>query len=75
MACVRFTSCLAAALTPQLLTLVKHVVNTGGGLATPDQWTLTADGGVRTFGDASFHGSIVDLTLNAPVTGIGVRTS
>ena len=26
------------------LTLVKHVDNAGGGLATPDQWTLTAEG-------------------------------
>ncbi len=26
------------------LTLVKHVENAGGGLATPDQWTLTATG-------------------------------
>jgi choice-of-anchor A domain-containing protein len=32
------------------LSLVKHVDNTGGGLATPDQWTLTADGPIAITG-------------------------
>ena len=31
---------------------------------------MGADGGVFTFGDAAFEGSLGDLTLNAPIVGI-----
>jgi hypothetical protein len=41
--------------------------------ATPDgggYWLVAADGGVFTFGDATFEGSLGNLTLNAPIVGI-----
>lgn len=46
------------------LTLVKQVINTGGGLATPDQWTLAAAGPTPVTGPG-----------NSPqVTGVTVGT-
>jgi Beta-lactamase enzyme family len=44
-----------------------------GITATPDgggYWLVAADGGVFTFGDASFFGSLGNLRLNAPIVGI-----
>jgi Beta-lactamase enzyme family len=44
-----------------------------GMAATPDgggYWLVAADGGVFTFGDASFEGSLGNLTLNAPIVGM-----
>ncbi len=44
-----------------------------GIAATPDgrgYWLVGADGGVFTFGDAAFEGSLGNLTLNAPIVGI-----
>jgi hypothetical protein len=44
-----------------------------GITATPDgggYWLVAADGGVFTFGDAAFEGSLGNLTLNAPIVGI-----
>ncbi len=44
-----------------------------GIAATPDghgYWLEAADGGVFTFGDAPFEGSLGNLTLNAPIVGI-----
>jgi hypothetical protein len=41
--------------------------------ATPDgkgYWLVAADGGVFSFGDASFHGSMGGSHLNAPVVGL-----
>src|SRR3974377_1884087 len=36
-------------------------------------WLMAADGGVFTFGNPTFHGSMGGIKLNAPVVG-GVRT-
>jgi large repetitive protein len=47
------------------LTLVKHVVNTGGGQATPEQWTLSADG------RRSFSGPGNSAEVTAVVVTIG----
>ena len=41
--------------------------------ATPNgrgYWLVAADGGVFTFGDAAFEGSLGNVTLNAPIVGI-----
>ncbi len=40
---------------------------------TPDgrgYWLVAADGGVFTFGDAAFEGSLGSVTLNAPIVGM-----
>jgi hypothetical protein len=52
------------------LTLNAPIV---GITSTPDgggYWLVAADGGVFTFGDARFFGSLGNLTLNAPIVGI-----
>ncbi|MHB1721018.1 MAG: hypothetical protein ACYCV1_12995, partial [Acidimicrobiales bacterium] len=44
-----------------------------GMAPTPDghgYWLVGADGGVFSFGDASFYGSMGDQKLNAPVVGM-----
>jgi hypothetical protein len=44
-----------------------------GMAATPDgggYWLVAADGGVFTFGDASFEGSLGSIALNAPIVGM-----
>jgi hypothetical protein len=44
-----------------------------GMAATPDgrgYWLAAQDGGVFSYGDASFHGSMATRALNAPVAGI-----
>ena len=44
-----------------------------GAAATPDgggYWEVAADGGIFSFGDAAFHGSMGGLPLNAPIVGM-----
>jgi peptidoglycan/xylan/chitin deacetylase (PgdA/CDA1 family) len=44
-----------------------------GAAATPDgsgYWEVASDGGVFSFGDAAFHGSMGGLPINAPVVGM-----
>jgi hypothetical protein len=44
-----------------------------GMAATPDgqgYWLVSADGGVFTFGDAGFHGSVGGSALNTPIVGM-----
>ena len=43
-----------------------------GMAATPTggYWLVAADGGVFSFGDAAFHGSLGGVHLNAPVVGM-----
>ena len=41
--------------------------------ATPDgggYWLVASDGGVFSFGDATFHGSTGGMTLNKPIVGM-----
>jgi hypothetical protein len=33
-------------------------------------WLVASDGGVFTFGDATFHGSTGNITLNKPIVGV-----
>ncbi|MGH9115493.1 MAG: hypothetical protein ACRDWW_06630, partial [Acidimicrobiales bacterium] len=50
--------------------IAKPVVGVAG---TPDKrgyWLAAADGGVFSFGDAGFHGSLGGTHLDAPVVGI-----
>jgi hypothetical protein len=45
--------------------------------ATPDgggYWLVASDGGIFTYGDASFYGSTGALHLNAPVVGMDSST-
>jgi hypothetical protein len=44
-----------------------------GIAATPDgkgYWEVASDGGIFTFGDAAFSGSLGAVALNAPIVGI-----
>ena len=44
-----------------------------GVAATPDghgYWLVAADGGIFTFGDAGFYGSLGDTVLNQPIVGM-----
>ena len=44
-----------------------------GLAATPDgggYWLVAADGGIFTFGDAGFDGSLGNVSLNAPIVGL-----
>ena len=44
-----------------------------GSRPTPDgkgYWLAAADGGIFSFGDAEFYGSMGGMSLNAPVVGI-----
>ena len=46
-----------------------------GGASTPDgkgYWEVASDGGVFTFGDAGFYGSMGGRPLNAPIVGMAV---
>jgi hypothetical protein len=45
-----------------------------GAAATPTgrgSWLVAADGGVFSFGDAAFHGSLGGTPLDQPVVGLG----
>ncbi|MHB1567800.1 MAG: hypothetical protein ACYC0H_01230, partial [Solirubrobacteraceae bacterium] len=49
-----------------------------GIAATPDgrgYWLAAGDGGVFTYGDAGFEGSVANLRLNRPVVGIAAATA
>ena len=63
--------------------LVWSIATTfGGGTVTPIQraeahvdmgdgyWMAASDGGMFAFGDAGFHGSLGDVTLNRPIVGM-----
>ncbi|MGE0793912.1 MAG: M23 family metallopeptidase [Acidimicrobiia bacterium] len=43
--------------------------------AAPGYWALTADGGVRSYGAAPFHGSTAGMRLAAPVLSLTPTTS
>jgi hypothetical protein len=38
-------------------------------------WLVASDGGVFSFGDARFHGSMVGRHLNAPIVGIAADSA
>jgi hypothetical protein len=49
-----------------------------GMAATPTNrgyWMVAADGGIFTFGDATFHGSLGGIHLDAPITGMASTPS
>ena len=52
------------------MTLNKPIV---AAMATPDgkgYWLVGSDGGVFSFGDASYYGSTGAMTLNKPIVGV-----
>jgi GH25 family lysozyme M1 (1,4-beta-N-acetylmuramidase) len=54
----------------------KFLVNRKGMAPTPDgqgYWIVASDGGVFSFGDATFYGSMGGQHLNAPVVGMTAR--
>jgi hypothetical protein len=47
-----------------------------GMAATPDgggYWLVASDGGIFSYGDASFHGSAGGMRLNQPIVGIAAH--
>ena len=49
-----------------------------GGAATPSgngYWEVAADGGIFSFGDAAFHGSMGGLPLDEPIVGMAATPS
>ena len=49
-----------------------------GAAATSDgggYWEVAADGGIFSFGDAAFHGSMGGLPLNAPIVGMAATSN
>jgi hypothetical protein len=40
------------------------------GLGGKGYWLVASDGGIFSFGDASFYGSTGGMTLNKPIVGI-----
>jgi len=49
-----------------------------GGAETPDgegYWLVASDGGIFSFGDAGFHGSMGGKPLNAPIVGMAADPS
>ncbi len=61
----------------QVYTTTQHSpVNRMGMAGTPSgqgYWIVGSDGGVFSFGDAQFYGSMGGKTLNAPVVGMAAR--
>ncbi|MDA8262844.1 MAG: hypothetical protein M0Z47_08435 [Actinomycetota bacterium] len=56
-------------------TLNKPVV---GMASTPDgkgYWMVASDGGIFSFGDAAFYGSMGNTTLNKPVVGMAAAAA
>ena len=61
---IMLTSFLA---TPTPTASAQQVVTTPSGNG---YWLVATDGGVFTFGDAGFYGSLGDVNLNKPITGM-----
>ena len=38
-------------------------------------WLVASDGGIFAFGDAKFHGSTGNISLQAPISGIATTSS
>jgi hypothetical protein len=60
-------------LNPPILGLVAPIVGIASTPSEMGYYLAAADGGVFTFGDAHFGGSLGGIHLNAPVTGITAR--
>jgi hypothetical protein len=74
-ACVRANGCMASGFAATdagsnftLRTLVEQMVLPPGG--NQGLWMSGSDGGVFSFGDAGFHGSMGGARLNAPIVGM-----
>ena len=54
------------------LTLNKPIVGLAATKGGKGYWLVASDGGIFSYGDASFSGSTGALTLNKPVVGMAV---
>jgi len=54
------------------LTLNKPIVGMATTPSGQGYWLVASDGGIFSYGDASFLGSTGALTLNKPVVGMAV---
>ena len=71
----RLAAILAAVVTMGLFSIAPQPPTSLATAATSTQgyWLVAADGGVFSFGDAGFYGSMAGTHLNAPVVGgVGV---
>jgi hypothetical protein len=50
--------------------LNSPIVGIAGTSSGKGYWLVAKDGGVFSFGDASFHGSLGGVTLNAPIVAM-----
>ena len=50
--------------------LAEPIVGAASSHAGIGYWLVAADGGIFTFGDATFHGSTGGMRLNAPIVGM-----
>src|SRR5436190_24021687 len=60
----------------KFMNMITATGNRVGMARTPNgqgYWICATDGGVFSFGDASFYGSMGGQTLNKPVVGMGAR--
>ncbi|MGH9089497.1 MAG: right-handed parallel beta-helix repeat-containing protein, partial [Acidimicrobiales bacterium] len=58
------------------ITSTPYVPGVGGATAKPGDlgyWLVAADGGVFSFGDAGFYGSMGGKPLNSPIVGMAVQ--
>ena len=60
----------SATATTAALTLYKPIVGMAAGPNGGGYWLVASDGGIFSFGDAAFHGSLGAMTLNKPIVGM-----
>ena len=68
-------SFLAATMTPPVSAGAATSHNVAIAVAPSGYWTVAADGGVFSFGNATFHGSTGGMHLNQPIVGMAATTS
>jgi hypothetical protein len=56
--------------SPQSITMTGNGIVGSGPTVGQGYWTFAADGGVFTFGQYTFHGSLGSTKLNAPIVGM-----
>jgi hypothetical protein len=64
-----------AAEAPRDFRLTKPVVDIAGTPSGEGYWLVAADGGLFTFGDAGYFGSLGNLRLNKPIVGMAATPS
>ena len=59
---------------PQIRQQVQHIVMAAHG-STPGYWVALKDGGVLSFGNAPYFGSMGGAAMNAPIVGMAATTT